>query len=63
MAGNNDMGLDEEMTDRQEDDGAGHVAGKSPEMTTAAEKIPDTAKKSPDMAEKRRRSRRSLRRY
>ena len=24
MAGNNDMGLDEEMTDRQEDDGAGH---------------------------------------
>src|SRR3989337_3310313 len=24
MAGNNDMGLDEEMTDRHEDDGAGH---------------------------------------
>ena len=28
MAGNNDMGLDEEMTDRQEDDGAGHVGGE-----------------------------------
>ena len=41
MAGNNDMeaGLDEEMTDRHEDDGAGHGGGKSPKMT-AAEKIP-----------------------
>jgi hypothetical protein len=28
MAGNNDMGLDEEMTDRHEDDGAGHVGGE-----------------------------------
>ena len=28
MAENNDMGLDEEMTDRQEDDGAGHVGGE-----------------------------------
>jgi hypothetical protein len=62
MAGHNDRGLDEEMTDRHKDDGTGHGAGKSPKMT-AAEKIPDTAKKSPDMAEKRWRSRRSLRRY
>src|SRR4051812_2281760 len=28
MAGNNDMGLDEEMTDRHEDDGAVHVGGE-----------------------------------
>ena len=28
MAGNNDMGLDEDMTDRQEDDGARHVGGE-----------------------------------
>ena len=28
MAGINDMGLDEEMTDRQEDDGARHVGGE-----------------------------------
>ena len=63
MAGNNDMGLDKEMTDRHEDDGAGHVGGEESGMTTAAEKIPDTTKKSPDMAEKRRRSRRSLQRY
>ena len=28
MAGNNDMGLDEEMTDRHEDDGAGHGGGE-----------------------------------
>ena len=28
MAGNNDMGLDEEMTDWHEDDGAGHVGGE-----------------------------------
>ena len=27
MAGNNDMGLDEEMTDRHEDDGAGEESG------------------------------------
>jgi hypothetical protein len=60
MAGNNDMGLDEEMTDRPEDDGARHGGGQEPDM--AAKKIPNTAKKSPDMAEKRRRTRRSLRR-
>ena len=28
MAGNNDIGLDEEMTDRHEDDGVGHVGGE-----------------------------------
>jgi hypothetical protein len=28
MAGNNDMGLDEEMTDRPEDDGTGHGGGE-----------------------------------
>jgi len=28
MAGNNNMGLDKEMTDRHEDDGAGHVGGE-----------------------------------
>jgi hypothetical protein len=28
MAGNNDMGLDEEMTDRHEDDGVGHGGGE-----------------------------------
>ena len=43
MVGNNEMGLDEEMTDRHEDDGAGHGGGKSPDMA-AAENIPDSAK-------------------
>ena len=28
MAGNNDMGLDEEMIDRYEDDGAGYGGGE-----------------------------------
>ena len=28
MEGKSDMGLDEEMTDRHEDDGAGHVGGE-----------------------------------
>ena len=63
MAGNNDMGLDEEMTDQHEDDGTDMAVGKSPEMTAAAEKILDTAKKSREMVEKRWRSHHSLRRY
>ena len=31
MAGNNNMGLDEEMTDQHEDDGAGHGGGEESE--------------------------------
>ena len=31
MAGNNDMGLDEEMTDQHENDGTGHGGGEESE--------------------------------
>ena len=63
MAGNNDMGLDEEMTDRHEDDGAGHGGGEESGNDGGGEDSGHTPKKSPYMAEKRRRSRRSLRCY
>ena len=63
MAGNNKMGLDEEMTDRHEDDGGGHGGGKIPEMMAAKKILDMMPKKSLDMAEKSRRSCCSLQCY
>ena len=63
MAGNNKMGLDEEMTDRHEDDGAGHVGGEESVNDDGSGEDSGHGEEESGHVEKRQRSRHSLRCY